>query len=109
MSLLKVLQKVSITKSNVKHLSIEEDTFIRLKRKYPILEKIQVEAKLNFKTDQMGALYKRAIGYEYTDELQHIEDGGKGKVPKKRIVITKKYISADKYCAAYFPTKFFGR
>lgn len=54
--------------------------------------------------DLIGTLYKRAIGYEYTDELKHIEDGGKGKVPKKRIVKTKEYIPAHKYCAVYFLT-----
>lgn len=98
-----------ITKEVCKHLSIVEDIFIRLKRKYPILEKIQVEAKLNLKMNLMGTLYKRAIGYEYTDELQHIENGGEGKAPKKRIVKTKKYIPADKYCAVYLLTKHFGR
>ncbi len=39
--------KLVSQKEICKHLSKEEDTFIRLKRKYPILEKIQVEAKLN--------------------------------------------------------------
>lgn len=67
-----------------KHLGIIQDIFIRIKRKYPIIEKIQLGSKLNLKMDLMGALYKRTIDYESTDEVQNIEDDGKGKAPKRK-------------------------
>lgn len=47
---------------------------------------------MNIKMNLLGALYKRAIGYEYIDEVQHIIDDGKGKAPKRRSVKTKKHV-----------------
>lgn len=102
-------RKLVTQKEMCKHLGITQDTFIRLKRKYPIIEKTQLDSKLNLKMDLMGAIYKRAIGYEYTDEVQHIEDDGKGKAPRRKIVKTTKHIPADKYSAVYLLTKYFGR
>lgn len=91
-----------------KHLGITQSTFITLKRKYPIINEIQLDAKMNLKMDLMGSLYKRAMGYDYIDEVTHIEDNGKGN-PKRKITKTKKHVPADKYSAVYLLTKHFGR
>lgn len=102
-------RKLVTQKEMCKHLGITQDTFSRLKRKYPDIAKMQFAAKINLKMDLMGALYKRAVGYEFTDEVQHIEDSGKGKPPKRKIVKTTKHVPADKYSAVYLLTKHFGR
>lgn len=102
-------RKLVTQKEMSKHLGICEDVFIRMNKKYPIIERVQLEAKLNLKRDLVGAIYKRAIGYENMAEVQHIEDGGKGKPPKRRIVKSKKHIPGDKYGTVYLFTKHFGR
>ena len=91
-----------------KHLGINDETFSRMKLRHPEMQKVIDEAKLNLKKDLVGALYRRAMGYEYTDEIQYIEDGGKGKPPKRKIVRTKKWIPEDRYSLVYLLTKNFG-
>src|SRR5690606_34087062 len=96
-------------KEMCKHLGITQDTFTRLKRKYPEIEKAQFEAKINLKMDLTAALYKRAIGYDVVEETQHIDDAGKTRGPRRKIVRTTRHIPADKYSAVYLLTKHFGR
>jgi len=102
-------RKLVTQKEMCKHLGITQDTFTRLKRKYPEIEKAQFEAKINLKIDLTGALYKRAIGYDVTEETQHIDDAGKTRAPRRKIVRTTRHIPADKYSAVYLLTKHFGR
>lgn len=106
---IKTCQRCLVSQTEMcKHLGIKEDTFIRLKRKYPVIEKALLDAKMDLKKDLVGALYKRATGYSYTDEVHYIEDSG-SKSKKRRVVKTTKHVPDDKYSAVYLLIKYFGR
>jgi len=102
-------RKLVTQKEMCKHLGITQETYAALKRKYPALANIQVEAKLNLKMDLMGALYKRAVGYDVIEETQHIDDAVAGRPPRRKIVRTTKHIPPDKYSAVYLLSRVFGR
>ena len=57
----------------------------------------------------MGALYKKAMGYELVEEEQFIEDKGKGEQQKRKIHRTKKQIGPDYKAIVYLLNKHFGR
>ena len=67
------------------------------------------KAKLDLKKDLMGALYKKAIGYELVEEEQFIEDKGKGEQQKRKIHRTKKQVGPDYKAIVYLLNKHFGR
>ena len=67
------------------------------------------KAKLDLKKDLMGALYKKAIGYETVEEEQFIEDKGKGEGQKRKIHRIKKQVPPDYRSCLYLLTKQFGR
>lgn len=90
------------------YLGINPKSFINLKTKYPEIGKAQELAKLDLKRDLMNALYKKAVGFELTEETTYIEDEGKGKAPKRKITKVKKQVAPDKYCIVYLLTKNFG-
>ena len=91
------------------YLNINESTFSRLKKAHPEIEQTQVLAKLDLKKDVMGALYKKAIGYETVEEEQFIEDKGKGEGQKRKIHRIKKQVPPDYRSCLYILTKHFGR
>lgn len=92
-----------------KRLGITQETFTKLKRRYPVLATVQIEAKMDLKMDLMGALYKRAVGYDAVEETQHIDDAVQGRPPRRKIVRTTKHIPPDKYSAVYLLWQHFGR
>lgn len=101
--------KLVTQKEMCKRLGITQETFVSLKRKYPVLANIQLESKMDLKMDLMGALYKRAVGYDYVEETQHIDDAVAGRAPRRKVVRTTKHIPPDKYSAVYLLSKHFGR
>ena len=57
-------RKLVTQKEMCTYLNLDEATFTRLKKKHPELDEAFHKAKLDLKKDLMGALYKKAIGYE---------------------------------------------
>lgn len=102
-------RKLITQREMCEYLKINECTFTRLKKKYPEIDEIQKKAKLDLKKDLVGALYKKAIGYEVVEEEQFIEDRGKGKEQKRKIHRTKKEVAPDYKSIVYLLTKNFGR
>lgn len=102
-------RKMVTQKEMCKRLGITQETFVALKRKYSVLANIQAEAKMDLKMDLIGALYKRAVGYDFVEETQHIDDAVAGRPPRRKIVRTTKHIPPDKYSAVYLLTRQFGR
>lgn len=102
-------RKLVTQREMLQHLGMREDTFSKLKKKHPEIQKAQDDARYNLKADLTGALYKRAIGFETIEEYQDIEDGGKGQKQKRKIHRVKKYIPPDYKSIIYLMTKTFGR
>lgn len=90
-------------------LEISEKTFERMRKKHKRFNDAFVHAKLQVKEDLVSALLKRALGSEALDESQLIEDGGKGKPPKRKITKTKKTVLPDRGSIIYLLSKHFGR
>ena len=90
-----------------KHLGITTVTMSHIRKKHPDIDEAVARGKLDLKRLLMNQILKLALGYEYTEESQLIEDEGKGKPPKRKITKNKKYVKGDKYCAIYLLTKNF--
>jgi hypothetical protein len=90
-------------------LGIRDDTFSKMKRKHPEIQEAQDRARYSLKRDLAGALYKKAIGFETTEEYQDVEDNGKGKASKRKIHRVKKYVPPDYKAIIYLMTKTFGK
>lgn len=101
-------KKLATQKEICQKLGIHETTFMKMKKAHPDIETAIINAKLDLKDELVHALYRKAIGYDVTDEIQYIEDQGKGKPPKRKITKTKKHIAPDKFCILYLLTKHFG-
>lgn len=101
-------RRLATQKEICQKLGIHETTFMKMKKAHPDIDEAMRNAKLDLKDELVNALYKKAVGYNVTDEIQYIEDQGKGKPPKRKITKTKKHIPPDKYCAIYLLTKHFG-
>ena len=102
-------RKLVTQKEMCTYLNLDEATFTRLKKKHPELDEAFHKAKLDLKKDLMGALYKKAIGYELIEEEQFIEDKGKGEQQKRKIHRTKKQVGPDYKAIVYLLNKHFGR
>ena len=102
-------RKLVTQKEMCTYLNLDEATFTRLKKKHPELDEAFHKAKLDLKKDLMGALYKKAIGYEVVEEEQFIEDKGKGEQQKRKIHRTKKQVGPDYKAIVYLLNKHFGR
>ena len=102
-------RKLVTQKEMCRYLNLDEATFTRLKKKHPELDEAFHKAKLALKKDLLGALYKKAIGYELVEEEQFIEDKGKGEQQKRKIHRTKKQVGPDYKAIVYLLNKHFGR
>ena len=102
-------RKLVTQKEMCQYLNLDEATFTRLKKKHPELDEVFHKAKLELKKDLMGALYKKAVGYELVEEEQFIEDKGKGEGQKRKIHRIKKQVPPDYRSCLYLLTKQFGR
>ena len=77
--------KLVTQKEICERLQMDEATFIKLKRKHPEIERLKQDARLDLKRNLIGAMYKKAIGYEVTEEDQYLEEGVSNKANKKKI------------------------
>lgn len=89
--------------------NIDEATFSRLKKKHPEIQKVMDDARINLKMDLIGAMYKRAVGYESVDEEQVIEDKGKGNGQRRKVTKVTKQVAPDFKALVYLLSKHFGR
>ena len=102
-------RKLVTQREMCQYLGINEATFSRLKKAHPELEELQMKAKFDLKKDLVGALYKKAMGFETIEEEQFIEDKGKGQEAKRKIHRIKKQVPPDYKSILYLLTKNFGR
>lgn len=102
-------KKLVTQKEICRCLGLTERTMIIMRKKHPDIQDAMDRAKIDLKKELMGAIYKRAVGFEIIDEDQVIEDAGKGKEPKRKINRTKKTVAPDTRSAIYLLTKHFGR
>ena len=92
-----------------KRLGIDEATFSRLKKKHPEIQQVMDSAKIDLKMYLMGAMYKKAMGYEIVDEEQIVEDKGRGGTPRRKVTKVTKQIPPDFKALVYLLSKQFGR
>lgn len=90
-------------------LGITENTFYQLKQRHPDIQEAMDKARFDLKNDLMGAMYKKAVGYETIEETQDIEDTGKGQKQKRKIHRVKKQIGPDYKAIVYLMTKKYGK
>lgn len=102
-------KKLVTQREMCERLSIDEATFSRLKKKHPEIQEVIDSAKINLKMDLMGAMYKRAVGYETVDEEQIIEDKGHGGQTRRKITKVTKQVAPDYKAIVYLMSKHFGR
>ena len=60
-----------------KHLGISDTTLSIYRKKHKEIDEAVARGRLKLKTMLMDQLLKMALGYEYTEETQLIEDEGK--------------------------------
>lgn len=89
-------------------LGITQETLCRMKTKHKDIRKAFFDSKLDLKSDLTSAILKRALGFEYYEEDQLIEDKGKGVEQKRKIHRVKKQVPPDLRSAIYLLTKNFG-
>ncbi len=102
-------RKLVTQREMCKRLGIDEATFSRLKKKHPEIEREMDSAKIDLKMDLMGAMYKKAIGFEIVDEEQIIEDKGRGATPRRKVTKVTKQVPPDFKALVYLLSKQFGR
>lgn len=90
-------------------LGITPERFSVLKKKHVEIQQALDKAKLYLKQDLVSAMYKKALGYDVTEEEQFIESGANNQKPKTKIHKTKRHIQADYNTQAYLMNKFFGK
>lgn len=96
-------------KEMAKALGISEEHFIKLKKKHPEIQAAFDKGMLELKKDLVGAMYKKALGYEVTEEDQYIESGATNQKPKTKVHRTKRHIQGDYSTQVYLMNKFFGK
>jgi hypothetical protein len=89
-------------------LNIDEATFSRLKARHPEIQKTMDDAQIKLKMDLMGTMYKKAVGFDVTEEDQIIEEGSHG-VKKRKITKYTKHVPPDFKALNYLLTHHFGR
>lgn len=102
-------KKLVTQREMCERLNIDEATFSRLKKKHPEIQKVMDDARINLKMDLIGAMYKRAVGYESVDEEQVIEDKGKGNGQRRKVTKVTKQVAPDFKALVYLLSKHFGR
>jgi len=94
-------------KKIAKVIGISEKTLQKLKIKHVEFARAFSKGELDLKDNLIGAIYKKAIGFEHEDIQTQMEDHN-GK-PKKKIVKTMKYYPPDLNSAKYLLIIKFGR
>lgn len=90
-----------------KALGISEDHFLRLKRRHPKIQEAFDKGMVQLKTDLVGAMYKKAMGYEVKETDMIIDDNGKSN-PKKKIRTQTRQVPGDYNAQVYLLNKYFG-
>jgi len=90
-----------------KVIGISEKTLQKLKNKHVEFARAFSKGELDLKDNLIGAIYKKAMGFEHEDIQTQMEDHN-GK-PKKKIVKTMKYYPPDLNSAKYLLIIKFGR
>ena len=102
--------KLVTQKEICERLQMDEATFIKLKKKHPEIERLKQDARLDLKRNLIGAMYKKAIGYEVTEEDQYLEEGAGNKgTKKKKAHKFKRHIPGDYKAIVYLLSHNFGR
>lgn len=88
-------------------LGLSEKTLIKMKKNHPEICHAFIEGNDRLKETLINALYKRATGFDYTDETQTLEivNGKK----KQRIVKVTKYYPPDVDACKYLLIMKFGK
>jgi len=102
-------RKLVTQREMCERLNIDEATFSRLKKKHPEIGQVMESARVNLKMDLMSAMYKKAVGFESSEEEQIIEDKGKGSPAKRKVTKITKQVPPDYKALLYLLTKHFGK
>ena len=102
-------KKLVTQREMCERLSIDEATFSRLKKRHPEIQQVIDSARINLKMDLMGAMYKRAVGFETVDEEQIIEDKGRGSPQRRKVTKVTKQVPPDFKALVYLLSRHFGR
>lgn len=102
-------KKLVTQREMCERLSIDEATFSRLKKRHPEIGQVMESARVNLKMDLVGAMYKRAVGFETVDEEQIVEDKGRGSPPRRKVTKTTKQVPPDYKALVYLLSRHFGR
>lgn len=90
-----------------KALGITEEHFAKLKRKHPQIQEAFDKGMVQLKTDLVGAMYKKAMGYEVKETDMIIDDNGKSN-SKKKIRTQTRQVPGDYNAQVYLLNKYFG-
>lgn len=90
-----------------KALGITEEYFAKLKKKHPKIQEAFDKGLVNLKNDLVGAMYKKALGYDVKETDMIVDDNGKSN-PKKKIRTSTRHIPGDYNTQVYLLNKFFG-
>lgn len=108
---LKIIEELvakNVTQEKIaKVIGISEKTLQKLKNKHVEFARAFSKGQLDLKDNLIGAIYKKAMGFEHEDIQTQMEDHN-GK-PKKKIVKTMKYYPPDLNAAKYLLIIKFGR
>lgn len=97
-----------VTQSEMaKALGITEEHFCKLKKKHPQIQEAFDKGMVALKSDLIGAMYKKALGYDVKETDMIVDDNGSSK-PKKKIRTSTRHIPADYNTQVYLLNKYFG-
>lgn len=103
-----VSKQVSLTQIS-KTLGITPKTLIKLKNVHSEVLKAFVYGNEDMKDNLIGAMYKKAIGFEQEEVQTFIEENNHNKSIKRKIVKNKKYYPPDYSAIRYLLITKFGR
>jgi hypothetical protein len=102
-----LVSKNVVQEKIAKVLGISEKTLQKLKNRHVEFARAFSKGETDMKDNLIGAIYKKAIGFEHEDIQTLVEDhNGRS---KKKIVKTKKYYPPDLNSARYLLIIKFGR
>lgn len=90
-----------------KALGITEEYFTKLKKKHPQIQEAFDKALVMLKHNLVGAMYKKALGYDVEETDMIVDDNGKT-TPKKKVHTSTRHIPGDYNTQVYLLNKFFG-
>ncbi len=88
-------------------LGITEEYFVKLKKKHPEIQEAFDKGLVKLKSDLVGAMYKKALGYDVKETDMIVDDNGRTN-PKKKIRTSTRHVAGDYNTQVYLLNKFFG-